>query len=70
MFGVGDAKPLTLVPLIKMERRPKYARDACYFFSKIEGSVRWVSYHFEQEPMLQDDGAELRAALDELFPIA
>lgn len=70
LFAVGDAKPLPLVPLVRMERRPKYARDACYFFSKIEGSVRWVSYHFEQEPTIEDDGAELRGVFDELFPVA
>lgn len=41
-----------LLPLVQVIPGPKSDVDACYFFNRVEGkdSMRYVSYHFDQEP--------------------
>ncbi len=47
--AVGD--PLEMLPLFRMMPSPSSSENACYFYNRIERSgVRWVSYHFEQDP--------------------
>lgn len=45
----GNALPL--LPLVQVGPSPKSARNACYFFNRIEGDLaRFVSYHYVDTP--------------------
>jgi hypothetical protein len=45
---------LKLLPLVQVGPSPQSAKNACYFFSRIErdGGARFVSYHFIDRPEL------------------
>ena len=47
-------RPLKLIPLIRVGSSPTSAKNACYFFSRLErdGGARFVSYHFTDKPEL------------------
>ena len=49
-----SARPLELMPLIQVGPSPQSAKNACYFFSRLEreGGARFVSYHFTDKPEL------------------
>ncbi|WP_457025477.1 hypothetical protein [Geodermatophilus sp. SYSU D01119] len=52
---------LRLVPLVRVGPTPSSANNACYFFeSRKDGSISYVSYHYEGEPRveLQDEDLE------------
>ncbi len=43
--------PLEVLPFIKLTSNPESDDNACYFYNRVEnGQVRWVSYHYEQQP--------------------
>ena len=53
----GEA--LKLVPLVQVGPTPKSAKNACYFFSRLEqDGARCISYHYIDQP-------ELRGQFDE-----
>ena len=58
----NNSKPIELLPFIRYYE----ANEAVYFYSCIESkNVRWVSYHFEKESMLNEPiDSELLKALD------
>lgn len=57
-------KALTLLPLIQVGPSPKTAKNACYFFNRVEKEgVRFVSYHFIEKPELTDTFADAAEAL-------
>ncbi|MGA8659774.1 MAG: hypothetical protein WB586_26945 [Chthoniobacterales bacterium] len=45
---------VALLPLIHIGPSPLSAKNACYFFNRVEssGGVRFVSYHFSDRPEL------------------
>jgi len=44
---------LKLLPLIQVGPSPKSVKNACYFFNRMENrGVRFVSYHFADQPEL------------------
>lgn len=50
---VGRA--LQLLPLVKVGPSPRSAKNACYFFNRVEGDgVRFISYHFTDTPELKE----------------
>jgi hypothetical protein len=50
LYHRGNHNALELIPFVQV----KINTGACYFYSSIESSkMRWVSYHYEQEPELQ-----------------
>ena len=60
---------LQLLPLVKIGASPQSAKNACYFFSKVDdGSAKFVSYHFTDTPeikqQLQDVSAPVRGLVD------
>jgi Protein kinase domain len=65
LLNDGSPNALRLVPLMRVIAGRRTGQDACYFFSRLQGTeVRWVSYHFHAEPeiVLSDpDVAELLA---------
>jgi hypothetical protein len=49
-----------LVPLVRVKTSMSKSRNACYFFdSRRDGSVSYMSYHFEDEPRMQLPDADL-----------
>lgn len=62
-------RALRLLPLIKVGSSPQSAKNACYFFSKVEpGGLKFVSYHYIDQPELTaqfDDALEAMKLLSE-----
>jgi hypothetical protein len=56
------SKVLLLAPMIIVGGTKPESRNACYFFNKTldNGRIMYVSYHFEDEPEIEVDQAELR----------
>lgn len=56
------ASVLKLLPLVQIGPSPQSAKNACYFFSRLEhGGARFVSYHYADTPELTgqfEDAAE------------
>jgi hypothetical protein len=47
----NQTQPVELLPFIKFKEK----KDAVYFYTSIESkNVRWVSYHFEKEPEINE----------------
>jgi hypothetical protein len=45
------AQALKLLPLVQIGPSPQSARNACYFYSRLDGGgARFVSYHFSDRP--------------------
>jgi hypothetical protein len=65
---VADA--LKLVPLVRMLPAPKTARDACYFYSRVQadGEVRFVSHHWDIEAEIDQRDEPLIKLLHSLTP--
>ena len=50
---VGRA--LRLLPLVKVGPSPQSAKNACYFFNRLErDGARFVSYHFTDRPEVRE----------------
>ena len=49
-----STRALKLIPLIQVGSSPQSAKNACYFFNRLEreGGARFVSYHFTDKPEL------------------
>ena len=53
-------KPIMLLPFIRLMVSPKTQQNACYFYNRVnKEGVRWVSYHFESEPDIVRQDAEV-----------
>jgi len=60
----GSGKPLKLLPLIRVSASPQSAKNACYFFSRLEREgARFVSYHFTDNPEMTDQFSETTEAI-------
>ena len=63
----GAVKALKLLPLIRLGQSPESAKNACYFFSRLEpAGSRFVSYHFADNPELTGTFAEATEAINRL----
>ena len=48
-----SGKALKLIPLVQVGPTPKSAKNACYFFSRLEqDGARFISYHYIDQPEL------------------
>jgi hypothetical protein len=48
-----SGRALKLLPLIQVGPSPQSAKNACYFFSRLErDGARFISYHFTDKPEL------------------
>ncbi|MEI7687610.1 MAG: hypothetical protein WCL32_21595, partial [Planctomycetota bacterium] len=55
---------LKLLPLIQVGPSPQSAKNACYFFSRLErDGARFVSYHFADKPELTGQFADATEAI-------
>ena len=60
----GSGKVLTLLPLIRVGPSPQSARNACYFFSRMErDGARFISYHHTDRPELTGQFADASEAI-------
>ena len=71
LFNKGSGQALKLLPLVQVGPSPKSAKNACYFFNRLErdGGARFISYHFIDEPDRSDkfdDAADTIRLLTEL----
>lgn len=59
-----SGKALKLLPLIQVGPSPQSAKNACYFFSRLErDGARFVSYHFTDKPELTGRFADATEAI-------
>lgn len=59
-----SGRALLLLPLIQVGPSPASAKNACYFFSRVDkDGARFVSYHFVDEPELKDSSAHTASAI-------
>ena len=60
-----SGKALKLLPLIQVGPSPQSAKNACYFFSRLErDGARFVSYHFTDNPELTGQFADATEAIN------
>ena len=65
-----DGPALKLLPLIQVGQSPQSAKNACYFFSRLErDGARFVSYHFTDKPELTGQFDEATTAIKLLTDI-
>jgi hypothetical protein len=62
LSGRGAVQALKLLPLVQIGPSPQSAKNACYFFSRLErDGARFISYHYADTPELKgrfDDATE------------
>ena len=71
VVGPTSGDTCALLPLVRVAASPGDAKNACYFFNRLNGpSARFVSYHYEGQPELTEtasaDLTELTALLGKL----
>ena len=55
LSGKDTSRALKLLPLVKVGPSPQSAKNACYFFNRLESDgVRFISYHFVDQPELKE----------------
>ena len=60
----NQSSALKLLPLIRVGASPGTAKNACYFFNRIEREgARFVSYHFADQPELSGEFREATEAI-------
>jgi hypothetical protein len=61
---------LKLLPLVQVGPSPESAKNACYFFSRMDsGTPRFVSYHFTDQPELKGQFKEAVDAINSLTQV-
>lgn len=63
----GSMRGLELLPLIQVGPSPQSAKNACYFFNRLESDgARFVSYHYVDQPELKDQFTNATQAISRL----
>jgi hypothetical protein len=64
LVATASSGTLLLLPLLQVGPSPSSAKNACYFFNRIDkDGARFVSYHFIDQPELKDQSAETSEAI-------
>ena len=59
-----SGRALRLLALIRLESSPRSAKNACYFFSRVEREgLKYVSYHYIDQPELTSSFDEASEAM-------
>ena len=59
----GD-RAMMLIPLITIGPSPQSAKNACYFFNRMEKEgTRFVSYHFVDQPEIKERNQDAMNAI-------
>ena len=63
-----SGRALKLIPLIQVGPSPQSAKNACYFFNRLErnGNARFVSYHFTGDPPPAEQFTDVTDAIKSL----
>ena len=62
-----NGRSCKLLPLIKFGESPNNDNNACYFFNRRDDqSQRWISYHYENQPVKPFNDPEVNTLLDKL----
>jgi len=60
----NSGRALLLLPLMQVGASPASAKNACYFFNRIDrDGARFISYHFIDQPEVRDQSDETFAAI-------
>ena len=66
-----SGRALLLLPLIRVGPSPGSAKNACYFFTRLEkDGARFVSYHFVDQPEVKDESGDTSAAIRLLIGVS
>jgi hypothetical protein len=66
----GSERALKLLPLVRVGPSPQSAKNACYFFSRLErDGARFVSYHFTDKPELSGQFTDATEAIKVLTQV-
>jgi hypothetical protein len=67
LVSLKTGHALKLLPLLQVGASPASAKNACYFFNRLEkGGIRFVSYHFVDQPERTDKFEDTASAILEL----
>ena len=65
-----SGRALLLLPLVQVGHSPTSAKNACYFFNRVEkDGARFISYHFVDQPELKDQSVDTSAAIQSLSEV-
>jgi hypothetical protein len=65
--GYSPFAALRLVPFVRLRPAPSSEKNACYFYSRLDGDqAEYVSHHFESESRIHESDPELVAFIDRL----
>lgn len=71
LVSKDSSRALALLPLVHVGPSPASAKNACYFFNRVEtDGVRFVSYHFADQPERKGQFAETSEAIRFLTDIS
>jgi hypothetical protein len=61
----ASGRALELLPLVQIGPSPQSAKNACYFFNRLErdGGARFISYHYTDKPERTEKSDETAAAI-------
>ena len=69
LLHANQQTPVELVPFVRMLASPEQEQNACYFYNRQEGNqVRWVSYHFDNQPEVYRPAEEVTSAISLICP--
>lgn len=67
LLSLKTGHALKLLPLLQVGASPPSAKNACYFFNRLEkGGIRFVSYHFVDQPERTEKFEDTASAILEL----
>ena len=68
LTGIGEREALRLIPFVRLYSSPESALNACYFFNrKGPKGFRYISYHFEENPEIEEPFPDIATALNALL---
>jgi hypothetical protein len=65
-----SGRALKLLPLVQVGPSPQSAKNACYFFNRLErDGARFISYHFTDRPELTSQFPDAREVINFLTQV-
>lgn len=61
LFEEGVGSPIELLPFVRIMPNSQTDQEACYFYNRIVSgdTVRWLSYHHEEDPDIEREDEEV-----------
>lgn len=71
LFDPNGDRALRVLPFVRMMASPRTEQNACYFFNRVQdGQCRYVSYYFDTDSDLIDNGLDTMEAIAQLMVTA